>query len=64
MPAIVCIVCGRSDEVPKWHPDHERLKAHAGEPTARTQHICAACGDRIRAEAVHRHDPTEPPGGD
>jgi uncharacterized protein YlaI len=59
VPALTCSLCGRTDEVPKWHPDYEavvegRELGHA--------YICATCADRVRAEALRRQE-EESPGG-
>lgn len=57
MPELTCTLCGRVDEVPKWHPDVARHAGHGG------GYVCSACQDRVRAEAIRQQDANGPPGG-
>jgi uncharacterized protein YlaI len=62
MAAITCSLCGRSEEVPKWHPEYEALVD--GDPTALRTHVCQSCRDRVQAEALgERERERRPPGG-
>jgi DNA-directed RNA polymerase subunit RPC12/RpoP len=58
---MICSVCGKSVDVPKWHPDFASLshRTAQGQP----QYICQTCSDRIRADALRQHDPDEPGSG-
>ncbi len=59
VPKLRCSLCGREEEVPKWHPE----AAHAVRAEDVPAHVCATCHDRVRAEALRQQDPSQPPGG-
>lgn len=60
MPKLRCTLCGRVEEVPKWHPQ----AAHDASAGVAPAHVCNTCHDRVRAEALRQQDPDQPPGSE
>jgi|GEM_PF-6519184 len=56
MPTRTCSLCGAAEDVAKWHPDYEPLRAQEARADASriTAHVCDRCAVRVRAEAARQ----------
>jgi uncharacterized protein YlaI len=60
VPELACTLCGRVENVPKWHPS---VAQHPDDDQAAKGYVCPACQDRVRADAVRQNDPGGPGAG-
>ena len=51
---VTCTLCGRVEELPKWHRDYSRDRGDEG------TYICEACSARVHHEAKKAQDPGKP----
>jgi uncharacterized protein YlaI len=60
VPELKCKLCGRTEEVPDWHPS----VIHGATGEEAHAYICSQCQDRVRAEALRKHSARSPSGSE